>query len=1398
MMLGLLLTGHLGAQQTLLATWTFDSLQAAPHTLRAIPSNTDIGLQAGTAYIYADSTNGASAFLSSDSNPEITSFSGDLLNDPRTPATKGMALALANSSANGKSIVFKFSMSGYQNLMISFASRYSGNKDTTTTGFTSHAWAYSTDGINYTSIPGINTAPGSPNFIVKSIDLSSVTAINNQSDVYVRLTVDGATSTSGNNRFDNIQINAEPFGDDINPPSVVNNEVTNATSAIIYFSENLDTTIAETAANYTFADTHTVSNASLVNGNEVHLTISPALPIDNNYTLTISNIEDLSGNEMTDTTITLAYGIPPNRQFATISDLRNAPFGDITYRYTGEAIVTFTATQRNQKYIQDATGAVLIDDAAGIITDLAVGDKITNLVFTKANYNGLTQLTPKADCQAISSDNDLFAPIPLTIAELVSNYAQYESQLVTLANVVFDTTITFNTSSSQNASIIQDDDEMICRNNFRTLNLTINKGYNANVTGFPLIFNTTVQIAPRANSDITEYVATPTVETPSFSLPGGNYYTAIAVEITTATEGATIYYTLDGTTPDENATLYSGEISINSTTTLKAIAIKDNWNDSEVATATYNINLSHAINITSPVDSAVFLTTQSFRPAFTLENFTLGTNGLLKLEGEFLTLYEMPNPLYIASQDMIDVIAGIDISLPAGGYNITLTLTNLDSSLLSPSISESRHFSFVQPVVENPVFSPIAGEYEDSVKVTITCETEDAAIYYTLDGTAPDENATLYTAPINLTADATIKAIAIIEGWTASEVVTAAYVITQPMPEEEIIYQTGFESSEGFAATTEYNNTTIRISGNDGAQWGTFYGTPSTTQPITGTQSMQMRWYADAAQNLGYTYTTFNLTNPTRITFDAKNTNNLNVAVSYSLDGGYNYVADSVFTLTSSPKNYTFLISETGEYEYIKVRFAVSLPATPPTSMSKVLIDNVVVYGFTGMAPTMAAPPVITPNSQFCYEATAISIDCATEDAVIRYTTDGSEPTDTSTVFTEPFEVTGTTTVKAKAWKDGLNPSFVSAATYTFPIEVEDIAAFKAAYSDGNTGVYKITGDVKFVFKGDNRYIYITDESASLLIYDQSGVIKNNYTNGDIISGGVYGTHSLYHEMIQMFPTRNLAASTQNDAPIEPVDVTMDEIINNYTAHETQLVTISDVTFSAGTFNTSSSTSIMIVHGSDTMYCRNNFKSLNMTIEEGFVGDVTGFINIYDDQYQIIPRDSNDIMGSCVERVATPVIKPESETFNNITEIEVTITCETADAKIYYTIDGSTPDSNATLYTAPFNVSTDGTKVKAIAYHPDLCESLIDSVFYQFSDGIDDYLNRISIYPNPAQSIVTIDLTGINSQQVNFYDFTGRLLHTVINPSDKVQFNVANYSSGFYLIKITTDKGIITQKLIKQ
>jgi len=78
--------------------------------------------------------------------------------------------------------------------------------------------------------------------------------------------------------------------------------------------------------------------------------------------------------------------------------------------------------------------------------------------------------------------------------------------------------------------------------------------------------------------------------TPKFSVKPGKYPSVVTLRIKDSTRGAVIYYTTDGWTPTAASIRYTGPITIDSTTTLQAIAISPYGGRSRVATAVYTLN----------------------------------------------------------------------------------------------------------------------------------------------------------------------------------------------------------------------------------------------------------------------------------------------------------------------------------------------------------------------------------------------------------------------------------------------------------------------------------------------------------------------------------------------------------------------------------------------------------------------------------------------------------------------------------------------------------------------------------------------------------------------------------------------------------------------------------------
>jgi len=92
------------------------------------------------------------------------------------------------------------------------------------------------------------------------------------------------------------------------------------------------------------------------------------------------------------------------------------------------------------------------------------------------------------------------------------------------------------------------------------------------------------------------FTITGQVATVQFSPVEGTFDTSATVTLSTPTDGAQIYFSTDGTDPTVgNGTLYAGPISVTTTQTIKAIAVKQGWDNATVASATFTINVAQTV-----------------------------------------------------------------------------------------------------------------------------------------------------------------------------------------------------------------------------------------------------------------------------------------------------------------------------------------------------------------------------------------------------------------------------------------------------------------------------------------------------------------------------------------------------------------------------------------------------------------------------------------------------------------------------------------------------------------------------------------------------------------------------------------------------------------------------------
>jgi hypothetical protein len=219
-------SGGGGATSGLIAGWDFQTTSNNGTAVDASPSTPKVyAANFGSGTLYLDGSNFSSNWfvpLTGSSNTELNGFTGSSVNTTgngfsattTSPAALGL-LGGASNVSNGKSIVFKFSMAEKKDLLISLSAQR------TSTGFTTQTWEYSSNGSTWVTIKTLSSSTaGSGSTAVYSgdikdtfsstgiITLPTVTGLDNTAISYVRVTFSGATSSSSNNRLDNIQLNA--------------------------------------------------------------------------------------------------------------------------------------------------------------------------------------------------------------------------------------------------------------------------------------------------------------------------------------------------------------------------------------------------------------------------------------------------------------------------------------------------------------------------------------------------------------------------------------------------------------------------------------------------------------------------------------------------------------------------------------------------------------------------------------------------------------------------------------------------------------------------------------------------------------------------------------------------------------------------------------------------------------------------------------------------------------------------------------------------------------------------------------------------------------------------------------------------------------------------------------
>ena len=119
------------------------------------------------------------------------------------------------------------------------------------------------------------------------------------------------------------------------------------------------------------------------------------------------------------------------------------------------------------------------------------------------------------------------------------------------------------------------------------------------------------------------------------------------------------------------------------------------------------------------------------------------------------------------------------------GWYLNGRLYNFASTKVTQDITLTAHWEAMEPLLAPTADLPSDSKIENGTKITLRCQTSDATIYYTLDGTDPTKESSIYQEPIIITKDTdgaiTLKAFASKEGWLDSDIVSFTYHVSVPI-----------------------------------------------------------------------------------------------------------------------------------------------------------------------------------------------------------------------------------------------------------------------------------------------------------------------------------------------------------------------------------------------------------------------------------------------------------------------------------------------------------------------------------------------------------------------------------------------------------------------------------------
>ena len=343
----------------------------------------------------------------------------------------------------------------------------------------------------------------------------------------------------------------------------------------------------------------------------------------------------------------------------------------------------------------------------------------------------------------------------------------------------------------------------------------------------------------------------------------------------------------------------------------------------------------------------------------------------------------------------------------------------------------------------------------------------------------------------------------------------------------------------------------------------------------------------------------------------------------YTLD--WSSAKNTMVTKDNSTARYLCLYQGTDWRSYL-------VGSVTPTNLTffKYSAGSTTNYTTNCVAPLEVDAPTFSPDGSAAYYTTtqSVTISCETENSTIYYTTDGTDPNNESTEYTDAFNVESTTTIKAIAYVGNIASEIATVTIMIHPILTTIPAIYAEAEAIGGTAEARTITFNNWVISGvSGSTAYITDGTNGFIIYTDG----HGFAVNDKVNGTVECSLKLYSKAAEVVGLKksditDAGGSVTNDGVITPVAKAISALSGVNTGAP---VIINNVTYN-------SENSTLVDENVNAIKPYTTLYDYGSTFVNNKIYSVTGIYLQFGNTKELLPRQSEDIV---LESKEQPTLK---------------------------------------------------------------------------------------------------------------------------------------------------------------